>query len=122
MSRPSFCGDQEATLAVDLVTIQDLKGSVMWLKNPLADALCKTRQENAEAAAYRQFAEKLCSRIEATPIDQGHGIIDLFGNRGEIAFTIAIRVAKKSFFLSGHGNELERSSQRWTYVKKSPTK
>ena len=40
----------------------------MCLKNPVTGALCKTRQENAEV--YRHFAEKLYSRIEATPIDQ----------------------------------------------------
>jgi hypothetical protein len=40
------------------------KKSVMLLKNPLNRALCKTRQENAEA--YRHFAENLYSRIEAT--------------------------------------------------------
>jgi hypothetical protein len=51
--------------------------NVMWLKNSLTDAQCKTRQENAEA--YRHFAEKLYSRIEATPIDQG--IIDLLDQR-----------------------------------------
>ncbi len=50
---------------------------MMWLKNPLTDALCKTRQENAEA--YRHFAEKLYSRLEATPIDQG--IIDILDQR-----------------------------------------
>jgi hypothetical protein len=51
----------------------------MWLKNPLTDALCKTRQENA--GAYRHFAEKLYSRNhwQATPIDQG--IIDLLDQR-----------------------------------------
>jgi hypothetical protein len=53
------------------------KKSVMWLKNPLTDALCKTRQENANA--YRHFAEKLYSRLEATPIDQG--IIDILDQR-----------------------------------------
>jgi hypothetical protein len=49
----------------------------MWLKNPLTGALCKTRQENAEA--YRHFVEKLYSRIEATPIDQD--IIKLLDQR-----------------------------------------
>jgi hypothetical protein len=49
----------------------------MWLKNPLTDALCKTRQENAEV--YRHFAEKLYSRTQATTIDQG--IVDLLDQR-----------------------------------------
>ena len=36
------------------------KKAVMWLKNPLTGALCKTRQENAEA--FLGFAEKPYSR------------------------------------------------------------
>ena len=53
------------------------KKPVMLLKNPKSGALCKTRQENAEV--YRDFAEELYSRTEATPIDQG--IIDLLDQR-----------------------------------------
>jgi hypothetical protein len=49
----------------------------MWLKNPLTGALCKTRQENAEA--YLKFATELYSRSEASPID--HNIIELLAQR-----------------------------------------
>jgi hypothetical protein len=52
----------------------------MWLKNPLTDALCKARQENAEV--YRHFAGILYSRTEATLIDQLEGINELLDQRG----------------------------------------
>ncbi len=72
---PRHCPGQTFEVIMKLQSIsssQDsgAKKSVMCLKNPLTGALCKTRQENAEA--YRHFAENLYSRIEATPspIDQ----------------------------------------------------
>jgi hypothetical protein len=79
---PKHCPDKTFEVIRKLQSISSShdsgsKKSVMWLKNPMTYALCKTRHENAEA--YRHFAEKLYSRLEATPIDQG--IIDILDQR-----------------------------------------
>ena len=81
----------------------------MWLKNPKTGALCKTRQENAEV--YRDFAEELYSRTEATPIDQG--IIKLLDQR-PVSHLLAVEPDESELWRVLKNSQVrQRAGGRW---------